>query len=556
MDFAPRLEFPSLSGYLFAAFLLASLGSARPSAADSVELMIALVDESVGSKHGYSVATAGDVNGDTFADLIVGAPGNNAAGLNAGRVYVYFGGPAEDAVADLVFTGEYRNKFGIAVGTAGDFNGDTYDDVIVGTDPQSVAGVPGRAYVYFGGPGADSTADLFFSGTTVGDAFGYSVGSAGDVNGDTYDDLIIGAFHDNTSGSATGRAYVYFGGPGFDATADLVLTGEVTGDEFGISVGSAGDVNGDSYVDLIVGAKRNDGGCGNCGRAYVYFGGPTVDSTADLVLDGLSWGSGFGADVAGTGDVNNDGYDDVIVAAPLYEAYMESYRGAAYVFFGGAAPDAAHDLFFQGSTTQDNLGSAVGAAGDMNGDGADDFLVGAYWAENGAGCAYVHLGGAAVDSIPDFVLTGEGQYSYYGFAAATAGDMDGDGRDEIVVGAWGNDEVGTNAGKAYVYSLVGETSAVVGSSPLAELTLSSPMPNPRLGGGGARFAFHLPRAARVRLSIVDVLGRVRGSRPPKLFPAGASSVDWDPGPLPSGTYFVRLEIEGGRSLSTPWVTIR
>ena len=148
----------------------------------------------------------------------------------------------------------------------------------------------GRAYVYYGGPGADAVADLTLTGEAAGDLFGYSVSGAGDVNGDGYADVIVGAYSDDAGGSDAGRAYVYFGGPGADAVADLTLTGAAASDWFGWSVSGAGDVNGDGYADVIVGGHSDDAGGMDAGRAYVYFGGPGADAVADLTLTGAAAG--------------------------------------------------------------------------------------------------------------------------------------------------------------------------------------------------------------------------------------------------------------------------
>ena len=181
--------------------------------------------------------------------------------------------------------------FGSSVGTAGDVNGDGYADVIVGANGNDAGGLnAGRAYVYYGGPAADAVADLTLTGAAAGDFFGYSISGAGDVNGDGYADVIVGAYANDAGGADAGRAYVYFGGPSADATADLTLTGAAAGDNFGISVGTAGDVNGDGYADVIVGALLNDAGGVDAGRAYVYYGGPGPDAAADLTLTGAAAG--------------------------------------------------------------------------------------------------------------------------------------------------------------------------------------------------------------------------------------------------------------------------
>ncbi|MEM1057474.1 MAG: integrin alpha, partial [Bacteroidota bacterium] len=402
---------------------------------------------------GTSVAGAGDVNGDGYADLIVGAPENDAGGLNSGRAYVYFGGPGSGVTPDLILTGETSgDNFGAAVASAGDVNGDGYDDVIVGAPESNGRGLnAGRAYVYFGGPTADAIADVIIAGSFL-DQLGTSVSGAGDVNGDGFADVIVGVPFDDVGASNSGRARVYFGGPSMDAFADLTLTGTTENGNLGASVSGAGDVNGDGFADVIVG--ETGGGTTNEGRAYVFFGGSSADAVADLTLVGESMGDLFGESVSGAGDMNGDGFTDVIVGARNNDAGAGN-AGRAYVFFGGTAPDAIADLVLTGTGTTDQLGDSVSGAGDVNGDSYDDVIIGVPFDDDGginSGGAHVYFGGPVPDAVADLVLTGVADFDDFGVAVAGAGDLDGDGLADLAIGAPEADPNGASSGAAYVFS--------------------------------------------------------------------------------------------------------
>ena len=396
-----------------------------------------------------------DFNGDGYADVIVGAAGNDAGGSGAGRVYIYFGAPGGtiNTTADGILTGAAASDgFGDSVASAGDVNGDGYTDVIVGA-PGSASSA-GRAYIYLGGPGAsfDTTADSVIA-SVAGDVLGKSVASAGDVNGDGYADVVVGAIGNDAGGLNAGRAYVYFGGSGgtFDPVADGTLTGAAGGDAFGI-VSSAGDVNGDTYDDIIVGAVSNDAGGTNAGSAYVYLGGAgaTFNSTADGTLVGAGTATQLGKSVASAGDVNMDGYADVVVGAPTTGA------GSAYVYLGGAGAtfNSTADGTLTGAATGDQFGFSVAPAGDVNGDGYADIVVGANTAgAEGAGRAYVYLGGpgGTFNATADGTLVGAIAGDGFGVSVSSAGDVNSDDYDDVVVGALNNDAGGTDAGRAYLY---------------------------------------------------------------------------------------------------------
>ena len=328
------------------------------------------------------------MNGDGYADVVVGARGYVA---NMGRVYVYLGGASGlSATAATILTGETTSIwFGASVASAGDVNGDGYADVVVGA--QNVSSATGRASIYLGGAsGLSTTAATTLTGETSGSSFGVSVAPAGDVNGDGYGDVVVGASGHN---SVTGRAYVFLGGPGgLATTAATTLTGEAINNYFGESVATAGDVNGDGYADVVVGAYGYSSGTG---RAYVYLGGASgLAAVPATTLTGEAAQNNLGMSAATAGDVNGDGYADVVVGAQGYS----TGTGRAYVFLGGAsglpsgAAAATASTILTGGATSTYFGRSVASAGDANGDGYADVVIGAYGYSSQTGRADVHAG--------------------------------------------------------------------------------------------------------------------------------------------------------------------
>ncbi|MBI2122525.1 MAG: FG-GAP repeat protein, partial [Candidatus Sungbacteria bacterium] len=309
----------------------------------------------------------------------------------------------------------------------------------------------------------DNAIDVNMTGVNASDRQGFSVASAGDVNGDGYDDVIVGANGNDGNGVGSGAAFVYFGGASMDNAIDINLTGVAASDQQGVSVAPAGDVNGDGYDDVIVGANLNDGNGASSGAAFVYFGGASMDNAIDVNLTGVAAGDQQGISVAPAGDVNGDGYDDVIVNGDGYDDVIVGSNlnygngaesGAAFVYFGGASMNNGIDVNLTGVLTGDNQGVSVASAGDVNGDGYDDVIVGANFNDgNGAssGAAFVYFGGASMDNAIDVNMTGVAANDQQGISVAPAGDVNGDGYDDVIVGANGNDGNGGGSGAGFVY---------------------------------------------------------------------------------------------------------
>ena len=416
--------------------------------------------DQVGTWFGISVGTAGDVNGDGYSDVIVGAPAYHNPEGDEGRVFVYHGSAAGlSATANWTAESDQVNAFfGISAGTAGDVNGDGYSDVIVGAlFYNNGEDDEGGAFVYHGSAeGLSATADWTAESDQASAQFGTSVGTAGDVNGDGYSDVIVGADRYGNGQSREGRAFVYHGSAtGLSATADWTAEGDQAGAEFGSSVGTAGDVNGDGYSDVIVGAYLYDNGETDEGRAFVYHGSATgLSVAADWTAESDQAGARFGHSVATAGDVNDDGYSDVIAAELPSRAFV--YHGSATGLSATASWTAEGEQTDGGDGySAARFTTSVGTAGDVNGDGYSDVIVGASGYDNGEtdeGGAFVYNGSAAGLSVTaNWTAESDQAGAQFGRSVGAAGDVNGDGYSDVIVGAYHYDNGESDEGGAFVY---------------------------------------------------------------------------------------------------------
>lgn len=380
-------------------------------------------DSFIGSNAGYALAGADDLNNDGYADLVIGAPFfDTEKWNNIGETYLVLGPVSEDLLlddADGVWFGEgAEERVGAAVAGVGDVNGDESHDILIGAYAANRTGQrAGAAYLFYGPAdkgGSVSSADAILVGEHAYDVAGWSVAGAQDTNGDGLADLLVGAYGHDAGGSLSGAAYLFFDSVEREVSleeANAKFIGEREGDRAGYSLAS-GDIDNDGYADCIIGASTESSRGTYAGATYVFHSpikGELSLSDAHAKVIGEAYNDGSGSAVASAGDVNSDGYDDVLIGAPG-AADVEGNRNSGLAYLLYSPFSGTDDLAtmprakFLGGDFRGRTGKAVAIAPDINNDGFDDLLIGApaagifvwsdgYKTNTSSGAAYIMYGG-------------------------------------------------------------------------------------------------------------------------------------------------------------------
>lgn len=407
----------------------------------------------IDAQFGLGLGPAGDVDADGYADLAVGAWRWQDTVQDEGAAFL-FAGSATGLSPDPLWTqvsGQAYAEFGVAATGVGDVDGDGHSDVLIGAHGWDGGGIDsGAAFLFLGGAaGPNSTAAAVLVGADAGDAFGRSLSGAGDLDGDGRSDVVIGAPGASSSASLAGAAYAFRGVPtGLEPVSTGGFQPAQPGAGAGSSVGSAGDTNGDGRAEVVVGAPTWDGSTTDSGAFWVFSGvHPGPATTADELPGGLA-GSATGAALDGRGDLDADGYADLLVGAPEWtEAGLNG--GSAALHHGsptGPNPTPLWRSF--GLSAGDRFGDAVAWVGDVDGDGYDDAAVGAWLAgADDAGAVSLFYGGPlGLAPVADWIVTGPSAGSWLGASLAGAGDLDGDGYSDLVAGTPGRSDLAPSGG--------------------------------------------------------------------------------------------------------------
>ena len=474
------------------------------------------------------ICNGADFNGDGYTDIAIGAPAG-------GYVKVYLGGINFDTIPSYIIRSDQPGSwFGGSI-SAGDVNGDGYDDLIVGAEYYTEGGVltgiykSGKVFIYFGGPTFDANPDMAIAGKGVYDQIGGSVAFVGDVDGDHHGDLLVGAVAPAAHGMI-GDLWLYKGGPAFDGIADQHLQGDSTGDMFGYSIAALGDLNKDGYDDFLVGVPEGLKPKPGFGRAYLVWGGPTLSLSSSSVVYGDTSSIGFGRWTASLGDIDNDGISEIgILSATQCRIY--TLRKSKFVLLDSFVVDR-----YQGAM------QAISAGFDLNKDGYQDILVGIGDRNTQyTGSLLIYSGKKPfILGIPLQRIDGPLPNYHYALSLGIFRHLSDSLKAVVAVGEYSSAGSAQTAGRVVLYS-ADVLVRVEKDGPIAprQYQLQQNYPNPF--NNATIIVFSVPKRTHVKLKIFSTLGSEIVTLLDNVLEPNKYKVTWEPSHLSSGVYYCRLE---------------
>lgn len=419
---------------------------------------------------GYKVSTAGDINNDGYDDVMLGAIAYGGIQGGPGAVFIFYGSRfgIDPRFPTILKSRVPGGQYGLIFAGGGDVNNDGFDDVITNSPYDSTVGQSGICVYYGTSTGIDTIPEVVYG------SLGGQVAIAKDINGDNFDDVLVGKSGTSNGQTREGAVTIIPGGPfGLAYTPWSVIEGNEAELNLGIKVSGAGDLNNDGYNDIVVGGRK---------KVLAYFGGPSgIEETPASVITLNSTETSPIYSLAADGDLNGDDHSDILIGLTSYTDF-QAHNGQVYIHYGNQAGiDPIPATIMEESADSSYYGGAVAFAGDINNDGFSDIIVSAMQQSNNInqpseGMVYVHYGRAnGVNLVPASTIQGNQASAFMGYSVAGAGDVNGDGFSDVLIGAMPYSNGQDHEGAGFVYH-GGAASAglMVAAAPEIEKTVDIP----------------------------------------------------------------------------------
>jgi len=498
--------------------VLNSLSSAQE---DSLHLVFTLTGTNAENAI-YFCSSLGDINHDNFDDFVIRRK-------NVNYCEIYYGGKNPNFSKPLKLYDQPNVDMGVLF-NIGDINGDGFTDYAESGSLNNGGFPSGIIYVFYGSTEFDTIPDWSLISNCIDGLLGASA-SGGDINGDGVNDLIIGEPYNWCDG--IGRAYLFYGSDSLPGSPDLTFQDNNNSDFYGENVCSNGDINGDGYNDVLIASTNMLGFQESKPRVYVYFGKESISNLADNIIE-VNSGE---FRVFYLRDFNGDGLTDFYITI------------SNKIYFGSENFTGEDALKFISNEPYDNFGETAGYAGDINNDGFSDLILGATGHKNANGVmvggAYIYLGSPNPDTTADYFLEGETKWSTFGLNCGTLGDINGDGYDEFyIIAPQYPDTAGTEneLGKIYVYSMkkfLVDVNDNDNQMP-QKYSLEQNYPNPF--NPTTTINYSVRGKGFAQLKIYDVLGKEIATLVNEEKRQGRYSVKFNGTNLPSGVYIYTLRV--------------